>query len=217
MATKYWDSIQSLTLRLTIHGEALDGKVWKEVLPVEAILDTKAQKTTFKRIDPCDHFDGHNLRTPWDEHHLVYFFGYAIWNYHCFPFCLVTPGIKVEEMEGFTCDDSEKWRRLRVEFPEDFVTHYKTQDFFFDEEFRLRRQDYEVDLMFKAPDIIPVRHYCYNHIKIGKLVLPTTRVATAFLRRWSHICPFQLQHMKAEVNHEDKGSPEVILSDVHMS
>lgn len=50
MATKYWDSIQSLTLRLTIHGEALDGKVWKEVLPVEAILDTKAQKTTFKRI-----------------------------------------------------------------------------------------------------------------------------------------------------------------------
>jgi hypothetical protein len=43
-------------------------------------------------------------------------------------------------------EGKETWRVLRVYFPGSIETHCQVQDFFFDEEFKLRRHDYSVNI-----------------------------------------------------------------------
>ena len=85
------------------------------------------------------------MNTRWDPLHLAYFNGYAMWTYLTTPFFMAMPGFKVTEISPWQ-EGGESWRGLRVRFPDDIASHSKEQDFYYGDDFLLRRHDYHVDV-----------------------------------------------------------------------
>lgn len=98
-----------------------------------------------ERYAPKDSFAGHQMNTPWDSLHRAYFNGEAVWTYLTTPFVLAMDGVRVEETEPWR-EGEETWRVLRAYFPGTIETHSAVQDFFFGEDFLLRRHDYQVNI-----------------------------------------------------------------------
>ena len=98
-----------------------------------------------ERSNPHDAFAGHQMNTAWDPLHYAYFNGDALWTYFTTPFLFSFPGVEVEETEPWK-EGAEVWRVLRARFPSSIATHSPVQDFFFGEDFLLRRHDYSVDV-----------------------------------------------------------------------
>ena len=98
-----------------------------------------------ERYAPRDSFSGHQMNTPWDPLHRAYFNGVALWTYLTTPFLLAMDGVRVEETESWQ-EGTETWRVLRAYFPGSIETHCPVQDFFFGEDFLLRRHDYTVTI-----------------------------------------------------------------------
>lgn len=98
-----------------------------------------------ERRDPRALFDGHEKLTPWGPLHRAYFNGYALWTYLTTPFLLTMKGVEVSEIKSWR-EGNEIWRVLRARFPKTIATHCDVQDFFFGEDFLLRRHDYDVNV-----------------------------------------------------------------------
>lgn len=108
----------------------------------------------------------------WDELHLLYFTGYAIWNYLCSPFLLTWPGFTVDAVAPWT-EGSETWHRLDVTVPPTVPTHNPTQRFYFDSSGLLRRLDYQPEVLGTLG--APVAHYCHDHQLFDGILVPTRR------------------------------------------
>lgn len=124
-----------------------------------------------ERPSPREAFEGHVVTTPWDALHLVYFSGYAMWNYLTTPFLFKLPGFQVEEIEPWD-ENGETLRRLKVTFPADIHSHTREQTFYFDSVGLLRRQDYCADIMGSGATSA---HYVSDHETFGGIVFPTKR------------------------------------------
>jgi hypothetical protein len=98
-----------------------------------------------ERGAPKDSFAGHQMNTAWDVLDRAYFNGEAVWTYLTTPFLLTMDGVRVEETEAWR-EGQETWRVLRAYFPGSIETHNQIQDFFFGEDFMLRRHDYRVNI-----------------------------------------------------------------------
>jgi hypothetical protein len=124
-----------------------------------------------EREDPRAAFRGLRRNLWWDDLDLLYFAGYALWNYVCAPFMFVRPSFQVEEVEPWQ-ENHERWRRLRVRFPGDIPTHSPEQDFYFDDAGLLRRLDYTAEVFGSWAK---AAHYCWDHKEFSGLVVPTRR------------------------------------------
>jgi hypothetical protein len=102
-------------------------------------------KTVAERWAPRDSFAGHQMNTPWDPLHRAYFNGEALWTYLTTPFILGMEGVRVQEIEPWH-EGGEVWRVLRGYFPGSIETHSLVQEFFFSEDLKLRRHDYNVNI-----------------------------------------------------------------------
>lgn len=122
--------------------------------------------------NPRASFSGHGMRTPWDPLRRAYFSGYALWTYLCTPFLLAHEGVDVTEIEPWTEAD-QTWRVLRARFPDSIATHSAVQDFFFGDDFLLRRHDYNVDVAggFDASQLV------FDYIAADGIRLPSRRRA----------------------------------------
>ena len=125
-----------------------------------------------ERYVPKDSFAGHLMNTPWDPLHRAYFNGYAMWTYLTTPFFMTMPGFEVTEIAPWQ-EGAERWRGLRVRFPDEVASHSKEQDFYFGEDFLLRRHDYHVDIA----GAFPVAQYVGNVIAVDGIQFPTKRRA----------------------------------------
>jgi hypothetical protein len=85
-----------------------------------------------ERADPRASFAGLVFETPWDRLQLLYFNGYANWNYFTAPFLLTQSGVYVREI-GPHEEHGETWQRLQVQFPSTVPTHSAEQTFYFNE------------------------------------------------------------------------------------
>ncbi|MFK0113795.1 hypothetical protein [Streptomyces sp. NPDC091217] len=130
-----------------------------------------------ERFNPRQSFTGHVLETPWDPLDRAYFNGYALWTYLTTPFFAIMNGMAVEEAEPWTESRTERWRHLRVTFPDDIASHSTVQDFYFGDDLLLRRHDYHVDIAggFAAAQ------YVYDIEEADGIRFPTRR--RAYLRR----------------------------------
>lgn len=115
-------------------------------------------------------FAGHTRATPWDDLHLAYFTGYAMWNYLITPFLFTWPGFRCEEIAPWQ-EDGERWRRLKVAFPSHIATHCPEQIFYFDDRGLLRRLDYHAEVAGG----VPVAHYVSGHVAVDGIVVPHHR------------------------------------------
>ncbi|HXP50349.1 MAG TPA: hypothetical protein VN922_10360, partial [Bacteroidia bacterium] len=84
-------------------------------------------------------------------------------------------GFEVTEISPWQ-EGGEVWRGLRVKFPNEIASHSKEQDFYFGDDFLLRRHDYHLDV---AGGHL-VAQYIYDIVEADGLRFPTKR--RAYLR-----------------------------------
>lgn len=133
-------------------------------------IETDDGERVAERADPRSSFGGRrNLW--WDDLDLLYFAGYALWNYMTTPFLFRRPGFDLEEVEPWQ-EDGERWRRLHVRFPADVPTHSPEQDFYFDSDGALRRLDYTAEVFGRWAK---AAHYSREHRDFSGLLVPTRR------------------------------------------
>lgn len=137
-------------------------------------IETDAGAVVASREDPRRCFFGRpglrrNLR--WDDLDLVYFAGYAWWNYLNHPLLLARDGVTVSEAEPLR-RGAETWRRLDVTFPSGLDTHSRRQAFLYDGRLRLRRHDYVAEIVGRWAH---AAHFCDRHRLIDGLLVPTRR------------------------------------------
>lgn len=124
-----------------------------------------------QRDDPRAAFRGFRHNLWWDKLDLLHFGGYALWNYIATPFVFARPGFELTELDPWE-ENGERWRRLRVRFPDDVPTHSPEQDFYFDDQGLLRRLDYTAEVF---GGWAKAAHYCGEHRDFEGLVVPTRR------------------------------------------
>jgi hypothetical protein len=122
------------------------------------------------RDDPERAFDGQQLETPWDDMHLAYFTGEALWTYSNIPFLYTRPGFFTEEIAPIQVD-GERWRRLKVTFPDDVKSHSHEQISCFGPDGLLRRHDFTMDILGGATGML----YAADYRDVDGIVIPTTR------------------------------------------
>jgi len=122
------------------------------------------------RVAPREAYTGLGQDDPWDELHVLYFAGYALWNYLTAPYLLTHPGVVLVELEPWR-ESGEDWRRLQATFPQDLATHATEQVFYYNTSGLLRRHDYAADVLGGSP----AAHYSADHTTVSGLVFPTHR------------------------------------------
>jgi hypothetical protein len=127
------------------------------------------------RDDPEHSFAGHQRDTPWDDLHVAYFQGEALWTYLTAPFLYTYDGFVTEEISAIQVD-GETWRRLKVTFPESVKSHSREQISCFGPDGLLRRHDYTVDILGGATGL----NYASEYRNVGGIMIPTKRRVYAY-------------------------------------
>jgi hypothetical protein len=138
--------------------------------PERTAIETNEGSVIEARESPREAFAGHGYQTPWDDQHLVYFSGYAMWTYLTTPFLFRLPGFQTEEIDPWD-ENGEEWRRLKVIFPPTVHSHSPEQVFYFDTSGLLRRHDYSVDIIGGTSSA----NYATEHKAFGGIIYPTKR------------------------------------------
>jgi hypothetical protein len=112
-------------------------------------------------------------RLLWDDLDVLYFFGYAIWNYAVTPYLFLWQGFDSREGAEWREPNGALWRRLHVTYPTDIPTHSREQTLYFDERGWLQRLDYTAEIFGNRAR---AAHYCSAHHVFDGLVFPTHRV-----------------------------------------
>lgn len=97
-----------------------------------------------ERHNPRDSFKRLDRQVRWDKLDILYFAGYALWNYLGFPWILEAPGVTLVESRR---DKATGAGRLVARFDASFPTHSPLQTFHVDHARRLTRHDYTADVI----------------------------------------------------------------------
>jgi hypothetical protein len=127
------------------------------------------------RDDPERSFDGHQFETPWDDLHLAYFTGEALWTYLNIPFLFTSSGFVCEEIAPLDVG-GETWRRLNVTFPDHIKTHTRSQVCCFGPDGLLRRHDFTIDIVDPGTES---QLYAADYRNVDGIIIPATRRAYA--------------------------------------
>jgi hypothetical protein len=140
--------------------------------PERVVIETTSGIVVQERSNPRAAFAGHTLNTPWDLLHRAYFNGYARWTYLTTPFLMAMPGFEVAEIAPWQ-EGAEHWRVLRARFPDAIASHSREQDFYFGDDFLLRRHDYCLEIAGR----IPVAQYVHDIVEADGFRFPAKRRA----------------------------------------
>lgn len=143
--------------------------------PSRVTLESPVGIISQERSNPEASFAGQSLETPWDPLHVAYFHGEALWTYLNTPFLYAQPGFITEEI-GSIDAGGERWRRLKVTFPDHIKSHTKEQISCFGPDGLLRRHDYTVDILGGATGL----NYAYDYREVDGLQFFTKRRVYAY-------------------------------------
>jgi hypothetical protein len=115
---------ETKTERVTVDFSGQDKRAIFE--PYRVVMQ-KADGTTIEaRDNPEKSFEGQARETPWDDIHVTYFVGEALWTYLNTPFLYTHEGFATEEISPIQAE-GETWRRLKVTFPDTVKSHTHEQ------------------------------------------------------------------------------------------
>jgi hypothetical protein len=140
--------------------------------PDHVAVETSDGKTVRDRHNPRAAFEGHTPDTEWDDLHLAYFSGYAMWNYLNAPFLFLLPEVRTEEIEPWD-EHGEQRRRLKVTFPDSVATHCSEQVFHIDGKGLISRLDYSA----MVTGGLPTAHYTSDYRDFDGIKIATRRRA----------------------------------------
>jgi hypothetical protein len=143
--------------------------------PSRILIETTDGKLIEVRDNPEKSFKGQQRETPWDDIHVAYFVGEALWTYLNTPFLYTHDGFITEEISPIQVE-GETWRRLKVNFPDHVKSHSKEQISCFGPDGLLRRHDYTVDILGGATGL----NYASDYRNVDGIMVPTKRRVYAY-------------------------------------
>ena len=114
--------------------------------PEHLVMERRDGTLIQERHDPEKSFEGQLRETPWDDLHVAYFQGEALWTYLNTPFLYTQRGFETEEIAPIVVN-GETWRRLKITFPDRIKSHSREQISCFGPDGLIRRHDYTVDIL----------------------------------------------------------------------
>jgi hypothetical protein len=127
------------------------------------------------RDNPEEAFVGQQRETPWNDVHVIYFVGEALWTYLNIPFLYTYEGFTTEEIPSIQVE-GETWRRLKATFPDTVKSHTREQISCFGSDGLLRRHDYTVDILGGATGL----NYASEYRDVDGIIVPTKRRVYAY-------------------------------------
>ena len=143
--------------------------------PNRIAIETASGQPIESTDDPERSFEGQSRETPWNDTHVIYFVGEAVWTYLNTPFLYLQPGFTSQEVSPIQVD-GETWRRLKVTFPDRVKSHTREQISCFGPDGLLRRHDYTVDILGGATGL----NYGFEYRTVDGIVFPTKRRVYAY-------------------------------------
>ncbi len=159
--------------RLTVDFPGQDKRSIFE--PNRIVVETSDGKLIEARDNPAKSFEGQQRETPWDDLHVAYFVGEALWTYLNTPFLYTHEGFVTEEISSIQVE-GETWRRLKVTFPDHVKSHTREQISCFGPDGLLRRHDYTVDILGGATGL----NYASDYREVDGIIFPTKRRVYAY-------------------------------------
>ena len=159
--------------RVVTHLVDLDERI--VFTPNQVSLESESGKTLRTRIDPRSAFAGQTANSKWDKLHAGYFCSYALWGYLTTPFLYTYAGFEAHEIEPWH-ENGERWRVLKVTFPDGYAAHTRTQYSYFGEDGLLRRHLYTVDVLGGAQGA----NYAFEYRTVNDLKIATRRRVLAY-------------------------------------
>jgi hypothetical protein len=138
--------------------------------PNHLVMEKRDGTLIQTRDNPEKSFEGQMRETPWDDLHVAYFQGEALWTYLNTPFLYTQKGFETEEIAGISVE-GETWRRLKIIFPDYVKSHSREQISCFGPDGLLRRHDYTVDILGGATGL----NYASEYRDVGGIIFPTKR------------------------------------------
>jgi hypothetical protein len=174
------DFLKNVVLTAETRNERLTvdfpGQDKRAVFEPSRILMEKVDGTLIEaRDNPEKSFEGQQRETPWDDIHVAYFVGEALWTYLNTPFLYTRVGFTTEEISSIQVE-GETWRRLKVTFPDNVKSHSKVQISCLGPDGLLRRHDYTVDILGGATGL----NYASDYRNVGGIIVPTKRRVYAY-------------------------------------
>ena len=155
--------------RVTIH---LNGRGLRySFVPGRVAVEDEGGRVVSERADPRAAFRGHTAETPWDDLHLAYFNGYALWTYLTIPFLYTYPGFVSEELPPRS-ENGEVWRPLKATFPADVASHAREQVSYFGPDGLLRMHEYVAEVLGGGGSAL---NYAADYRTVDGIVVPVTR------------------------------------------
>lgn len=124
-----------------------------------------------ERTRPRDRMPSPRRHLWWDDLDVLYFGGYAMWNYLAQPLLLGRADVTLWAGASWT-ENGETWRRLHARFPDGLPTHSREQVFHVDAHGRIRRHDYTAE---PIGGFAKACHYADGYREFDGLTLPTRR------------------------------------------
>ena len=143
--------------------------------PNRIVIETMSGTLIEARDNPEASFEGQQRETPWDDIHVAYFVGEALWTYLNTPFLYTHDGFITEEIPSIQVE-GEIWRRLKVTFPDNVKSHSEEQISCFGPDGLLRRHDYTVDILGGATGL----NYASDYRDVDGIIVPTKRRMYAY-------------------------------------
>jgi hypothetical protein len=167
------DVLKDVSIEAELHKERLTthfkGQGTRTIVgPNRIIVETEGGRLVDRRDDPRAAFRGHTRETPWDDLHVAYFSGYALWTYLTIPFLHTYPCFVTEELAPWL-EDGEQWRPLKAIVPDSIASHSREQVACFGPDGLLQRHQYRVDIMGGASGL----NYAADYRKLDGIVVPT--------------------------------------------
>ncbi|MFF2555340.1 hypothetical protein ACFVUS_30350 [Nocardia sp. NPDC058058] len=172
------DALRDIRFEVDTRRERLTmdfvGRDRRTVFEPDRVVLERADGTLIgERQDPERSFEGHQFQTPWDDLHLAYFTGEALWTYLNAPFLFTWPGFECDEITPIEFE-GEIWRRLHVKFPDNIKTHSREQVFCFGPDGLLRRHDFAIDIVDPSTES---HLYAQDYRDVDGIIIPATRRA----------------------------------------
>lgn len=135
-------------------------------------------------------------RLRWDHEDLVYFLGYALWNYICSPFIFNSAQFNCIEGEDWVKKDGSRLNTLNVRFPSSIPCHSREQTFYYNQQGLLERNDYSTNMF--SP-LVRGTQYCSAHKSVDGFIFPTKR--SVFPRLWNGVALKPFKVMDGYIKH----------------
>ena len=138
--------------------------------PDRVAVEDEDGRVVSERAEPRAAFRGHTAETAWDELHVAYFSGYALWTYLTIPFLYTYPGFVTEELPPWS-ETGKLGGFLKATFPADVASHAREQVSYFGPDGLLRRHEYTVEVLGGSTGL----NYAADYQTVGGIVVPVTR------------------------------------------